>query len=543
MTYSADGSTYTNTTGVFALLTPGNYTVTAKSSAGCISAGTIVTINAQPVTPSVPALGAITQPDCSVGSGSLILNGLPTGNWTINPGAISGSTPGTTITGLIAGTYNYTVTNAAGCTSVATANAVINPVPQAPSAPTVSIVDPTCATATGTITVTSATAGLMFSLDGATYSPYPAGGYTTVFAGPHTLIAQNALNCVSAATNMTLFAPQSIKNSYTKEISNYNGFNVSCHGLSNGSIKIIPEASAQLTFSWSGPGGFTASTQEISGLIAGQYTLTITDKKMCTENEIFDLTEPGQLAVTFDPSLSTAGGFNINCAGSKTGSVTATAQNNAGVVNYIWQDGFSGNSRTNLSAGIYKLIITDANGCSTSSSITLTEPDAPLKLAFEVTPAFCPTKPDGQIILTVTGGVPGNDYIYKWSNNSTIGNLLNILPGTYSLTVSDLNGCSVQDTVEVKATNDICLVIPEAFSPNGDLVNDTWIISNIDLYPEAVITIYNRWGQTLWRSERGYPNPWDGKSRGVEVPLDSYHYAIDLHNGSKLFVGTITIVK
>jgi gliding motility-associated-like protein len=88
------------------------------------------------------------------------------------------------------------------------------------------------------------------------------------------------------------------------------------------------------------------------------------------------------------------------------------------------------------------------------------------------------------------------------------------------------------------------LVIPEAFSPNGDLINDSWKIGNIGLYPKAEITVYNRWGQAVWNSEKGYPIPWDGKnSRGVELPVDSYHYAIDLHDGTRMIIGNVTIVR
>jgi gliding motility-associated-like protein len=75
------------------------------------------------------------------------------------------------------------------------------------------------------------------------------------------------------------------------------------------------------------------------------------------------------------------------------------------------------------------------------------------------------------------------------------------------------------------------------------MVNDVWNIGNIDLYPKIEILIYNRWMQLLWKSEEGYPHPWDGRSNGKVLPMDSYHYVIDLHNGKKPFMGTITIVK
>jgi hypothetical protein len=88
-----------------------------------------VVINSQPETPSSPVVGSVTQPTCTSATGSVSLIGLPSGSWTINPGGISGSGTNKTITGLVPGNYNYTVTNSSGCVSSATANVVINPQP------------------------------------------------------------------------------------------------------------------------------------------------------------------------------------------------------------------------------------------------------------------------------------------------------------------------------------------------------------------------------------------------------------------------------
>ena len=87
------------------------------------------------------------------------------------------------------------------------------------------------------------------------------------------------------------------------------------------------------------------------------------------------------------------------------------------------------------------------------------------------------------------------------------------------------------------------LVLHKAFSPNGDHINDVWNIGNSELYPEMEVTIYNRWGQAVWKSAKGYPVPWDGKSNGSGLPIDSYHYVIDLHNATRPLVGNVTIVR
>lgn len=87
------------------------------------------------------------------------------------------------------------------------------------------------------------------------------------------------------------------------------------------------------------------------------------------------------------------------------------------------------------------------------------------------------------------------------------------------------------------------LEVPNAFSPNGDGINDVWNIAGKESWSDIEVTIYNRWGQAVWRSGRGYPVPWDGRSRGRELPVDSYHYVIDFRNGSKLIIGDVTIVR
>jgi gliding motility-associated-like protein len=330
---------------------------------------------------------------------------------------------------------------------------------------------------------------------------------------------------------------------YSKTLSDYNGFNISCNGGDNGSIGISPTSgTSPFTYQWIYPDGDTVTTRDISGLKAGQYDLLITDSEDCKATEVINLNEPGLLSMTIDVSSSTAGGYNINCTGQKTGSIGITPVNQVGTVSYLWSDGATGQTRTDIPAGNYKVIITDSNNCHADSSVTLTQPDS-IKIRFQLSEPWCPDKPDGSISALVTGGVEGTDYNYLWSDNTTENNISDLLPGFYSVRVTDLNGCTVKDSVRLKPQRETCLVIPNIISPNGDLINDVWNIGMIELYPNVEIIIFNRWGQTLWRSERGYPHPWDGTSNGKPLPIDSYHYIIDLHNGSKPIVGNITVVK
>jgi gliding motility-associated-like protein len=515
------------------------FTSDNPSGAPCAASVVTYTLTVSSV-PGTPVTGTVTQPvTCDASSGSVVLSGLPaSGTWTVNPGNITGTGTTTTVTGLSGGTYNFTVTSASGCTSPATAPVVINTVPGAPSEPEYLVTDPTCISATGEITVTSPTGSLTFSLDGTAFGTYPAGGYTGVAPGPHTLIAQNASGCLSPVANIVVGDQPVFENTYTKE-----SFNISCNGQSDGRIRIVMDGSVSgYTFSWTGPNGFSSSLNEVTGLIAGDYTVVITSPSLCTATENFTISQPGHIYFEADVSTSADLNHNIDCGDGKTGTISVTAVNATGTVDYLWSDGLTGNNRTGLSAGTYGVIITDGNGCHADTTFILTAPD-PITVTYEVTRPFCPDMPDGEILLTVSGGVPGTDYTYAWSDNSTTMNLSNITSGTYTVQVTDANSCSVTRTIELHSLQDNCLIMSDVISPNGDLINDFWNIQNSNLYPEMEVTIYNRWGQPVWKSGKGYPSPWDGKSDGGELPIDSYHYVIDLHNGSKVMVGDITIVR
>jgi gliding motility-associated-like protein len=137
-------------------------------------------------------------------------------------------------------------------------------------------------------------------------------------------------------------------------------------------------------------------------------------------------------------------------------------------------------------------------------------------------------------------GFSTNEFEYTWNTADT-----------YLLEVRELSGYGCAGPVRsglvfvIPETDQVIVspVIRKAFSPNNDGINDYWNIGNVSLYPSIEVTIYNRWGQSVWKSGRGYPSPWDGKSNGVDLPMDSYHYVIDLHNGSKLLIGDVTIVR
>lgn len=359
--------------------------------------------------------------------------------------------------------------------------------------------------------------------------------------GKYTVTFVDSNGCAKTDSTYIELPPDLI---YTTRVSDYNGFNVSCHGLSDGWIKVDMESGRPpYTITWSREGGgyYAENTDSVSGLSSGRYILHIIDASMCEATEIIEITQPGQFSLITDLSTSMAGGYNINCYGDSSASINIFTVNNVGTASYLWSDGETTANRNNIPAGIYGLIVTDENNCAVHTEIEITQPDS-IELTFNILQPWCPDKPDGAISVNATGGVP--EYSYKWADNSTETTLTNISEGIYTVTVSDANGCLAGHNVILRSQYESCLIIPNAISPNGDLINDVWNIGYSELYPDMEVRILNRWGRTVWKSAKGYPDPWDGtNSRGRSLSLDSYHYIIDFGDGRRPQVGSITIVK
>jgi large repetitive protein len=434
ITFSLDGGPYAAYPAAGYLVVPGAHTLKAQNAATCTSAVTNITVNAGPPVPTAPAVGAITQPTCAVSTGSVVLSGLPSGDWTINPGAIAGNTPTTNINGLAAATYNFTVTNADGCTSPASADVIINPVPGAPAAPTVSVVQPTCTSATGIITVTSATAGLTFSIDGGAYAPYPAGGYTGLVTGPHTLTLQNAAGCTSPVTNITINAQPPTPSAPTVSATN-----PTCT-VATGTITIT-SVTAGLTFSLDGG---TYATYPAGGYItaAGPHTLTAQNASGCISS-VTNITvdAPPQvpasptIGVTTQPTcLLTTGSVVLN--GLPSGNWTINPGTISGSGNSVTINGLS-------PATTYTFTVTNASGCTSAASANVVinpVAGAPAAPVVNVVQPTC-TIATGTITITsattaLTFSIDGGAY-----TTYPAGGYAGIAAGTHTLTAQNASNC------------------------------------------------------------------------------------------------------
>jgi gliding motility-associated-like protein len=194
-----------------------------------------------------------------------------------------------------------------------------------------------------------------------------------------------------------------------------------------------------------------------------------------------------------------------------------------------------------LVAGSYTVAVRDANLCTANVSITITEPET-LAIDYTSVPASCPKTPDGSISLTITGGT--QPYTVIWSDGITTINRVNIADGSYSVVVTDVNGCAASLNIKLDNTGSAeCVVAQEIITPNNDGFNDTWKIRNIELFPNAEVLVYNRWGKLVFKTKNISDNEWDGTEDGKLLPTDSYHYILHLNDGSAPRSGVVSIIR
>ena len=233
--------------------------------------------------------------------------------------------------------------------------------------------------------------------------------------------------------------------------------NASC-GTNDGTVTLtVNGGTAGYTFNWSNG----ATTQNITGLAPGAYSVTITDANGCTQ--VVNAT----VNALNGPTLTLTSSADVACAGASDGSATVSATGGAGGYSYTWLPGnLTGATQNNLAAGSYNVTATDSDGCPSTLTVVINEP-AGIDLTITSTPSSC-TIDDGSATVVASGGAGG--FSYSWSPVAgTNATLSNIGAGTYTVTVTDGNGCSEQSSVNVVSVNGpvITLVSNVAASCNG----------------------------------------------------------------------------
>lgn len=396
----------------------GNYTVTVTDILGCTTIGNYtVTQPAAALAASISGT-AVSCKSGSDGTASVSASG-GTGPYTYSWN--TGST-GNPISGISAGTYTATVTDANGCTIN---NTITISQPAAALSLSNSSINVSCfgsSSGSSVITPSGGTSPYTYNWSNGSTTP----GISNLAAGSYTVTVTDAKGCTSTSISSISQPAAPISLSYTSN-------NIDCAGNSIGSIDVTPTGGTiPYTYQWS-----NGSTQQnITNLSANTYTVTVTDANGCTEQLSVTVTQPlGSLDATHTV-------VNLSCFGDSNGSIDVTASSGTPPYTYSWSTGSTAEDISGLTAGTYTVTVTDNNGCSLTNAIFVTQPNAPLSASISNTSVDCFGNTTGSASLTVNGGT--SNYNYSWSDGSVSQNLSSISAGTYTVTVTDANGCTTQ---------------------------------------------------------------------------------------------------
>lgn len=419
--YSINGITF-QPLPYFTGLTANNYVVTLRDSKGCTAF-----LNANVTQPALLTVLV----DSVVNS---LCNGGSTGGIYISAGG--GTAPysyvwsnGSTnqdLTNVSANTYNVTITDAKGCTAVGGA-AINEPLPL--FAQIAASSDVLCnGDSSGYVDISVAGGVPPYSFiwsDGSTLEDIhniPTGNYSVTVTDK---------NSCSVVINKFIGEPQLLAASATAT-------NVQCNGGNTGGADLtVTGGVIPYSFLWSNG----QTTEDLSNVAAGLYTVVATDKNGCSVSVAVTITEPAPITFTITKQ-------DVSCNDDSTGSITLTVNGGTAPISFVWNDGDLNQNRTNLSAGVYSVTINDVNNCGATTSVTITEPAA-MVMTETVTDVNCFGGNSGSIYPTVNGGV--FPYSYAWSNGANTQNISGLAGGNYTVTVTDANSCTLIRTFTVNS--------------------------------------------------------------------------------------------
>ena len=409
--------------------TAGTYIVTVTSLSGCTtgSASIVVTVNAGP-TPSITANGPVNF--CQ--GGSVVLDagaGYSGYLWSTGPNS-------QTITVSTSGTYNVIVTDANGCTGTTSINVTVNSIPSVSASAT----QTGCTVANGTATAnpsggTAPYTYLWSNLDpNQTANNLPAGTYNVTVTDANGCTATTSVNVITA--NGPVVSASSTQAGCT---------------VANGTATANPSGgTAPYTYLWSNGD----LNQTANNLSSGTYNITVTDANGCTAVTSVNVTTAA------GPTTTTAAIGNVTCSGLSNGSASSTPSGGTTPYTYSWNTTPVQNTQTatGLGQGNYIVTVTDANGCTATAAVTISQPQA-LANATSVTNIICNGGNNGSATSTPSGGT--SPYTYSWTTspvqNTQTANGLS--QGTYTVTITDANGCTTQSSVIISEPPAITLAV------------------------------------------------------------------------------------
>lgn len=394
-------------------LTAGNYTCTITDNNACVTTST--------VSISEPAALTVSSTQTNVSC-----NGGTNGTATVTVGGgtpaytYSWSSGGTTAieTGLSPATYTCTITDANSCVTN-TIVTITEPTALSSSTSGSNVLCFNGNTGTAAIAVNGGTPAY-------TYNWLPSGGTASaasgLIAGTYTCDVTDANGCTHSNT-ILISEPSAFTTTSTST-------DISCNGGNNGSATVIPSGgTAGYTYAWLPSGGTTATE---SGLIAGTYTVNLTDANGCFTSNTITVNQPSVIS-------SSTTGTNTNCNAGSDGTATISVSGGTPTYTYSWSSGGTSSTESGLAAGTYTCIATDANGCTHSDTYTVGEPSAFFVNVNQLSSAGCAGGTAGSAQIIVTGGTA--PYNYVWSSGGTTDTETGLSAQTYTCNFTDNNGC------------------------------------------------------------------------------------------------------
>lgn len=518
------------TSGTLTSVTPGLYTLTVSD--GACQQSTVLTVNGS----NAPVL-SFTQQNipCSGSCNGAVtvqpIGGIPPYNFSWSNGANT-----STVNNLCSGIANVMVVDGNGCQAYQQFTITSNP-PLVFSLPDINPVQ--CHNdCNGSIQVVPSGGVLPYTY---TWNPpatvTPQNPNTGLCAGNYTVTITDGAGCQASQT-FQLVNPPAISLSVNSNSS-------TCNSVADASITTTVSGGVpSYTFVWIGPSG-TLTTQSPSNILSGTYTLTLTDQSACVINTVINVGT--NLNV-----VANAGNDTTYCYNPVAINLTGTLSQNA--VNYTWLSIPSNNTLATTpnttvipasGSNTYVLLVSSTNtACFDYDTVIVNQlplpvvdagPTYSIPLYGSVTIGGNPTSAAGNTFtwIPATG-------LSDVNNPNPVSNTT--ITTVYTVVVTGTNGCVAYDTTLVFVYPEI--KIPNGFSPNGDGVNDTWIIDNLEQFPDNEVEIYNRWGELLFRSV-GYRTPFDGKYRGKDLPVGTYYYVLKLNHPAypEPYTGPLTIFR
>jgi hypothetical protein len=403
----------------------GVYVVIITDGEGCTASST-----ANVAQPTAVAVNATATAQSAVGVNDGTATANPTGGTAPYSFIWNNGETTAQITNLAPGTYIVTVTDGNSCTSVETVTVSAFGCTLVASANSTNLSCFGANDGSATISIVGGNDPISYAWsNGATTSSIQG-----LSAGNYNVEVSDANNCLVALL-IVITQPSQVQANSTSTPETASGAN-------DGTATSFPTGGAgDYQYLWS----TGATTAGITGLAAGQYTVTVTDGNNCSSVQSVTV-------ASFDCAIATtATSVDATCFGAANGSALVALTGGTAPFNYAWSNGATTASVSGLPAGSYTVQITDDNGCEVSASVEVGQPAALLSNVVNVVNTICPSDPSGQITTSIEGGTPG--YSFNWSNGSNSQNLSNVTAGNYVLTVTDANACTATVTATVSSSD------------------------------------------------------------------------------------------